>query len=444
MLDDRERTAVEEELTGSEEIVTALLEELARAYEEINWFYGLGNILKKEITQRQTFAELFRYIGGLLSIEQANIWVPDAEAGVYRNLVHFDGAAIATNFETIERSEESDRLLRGVGIHVLRSSFDGTDGREAALLPFARGTGFPAMIVSLEAKEQFLGVLLVRLGGGEGALTSSRLKLIAAIGRQVSLYLHIHSLIEEVRANEGLKREIEIAREIQHGLLPRSIPQNPGYDLYAGCITAARVGGDLYDFVLPPGALGMLIADVSGHSVASGLIGMSFRSSFRNFLALGVDMDELFERVNTALHDELHLSGHFLSAFYCTYSLESRRLRYVNAGHNRPFVLKPRTGTFIDLQEAGLLIGILRSSRFRVGALDLEPGDVLILYTDGIVEAENQHQEVFGVERLKAAVRENARRSAKEMYHYLLKEMYLFQDEYFNKDDVTIAVLKIR
>lgn len=250
--------------------------------------------------------------------------------------------------------------------------------------------------------------------------------------------------LAELRTNERLRRESEIAREIQSSLLPRSLPENPSLDVFAGCIPAHRVGGDYYDFFAEEsGRLGMLVADVAGHSIASGLIAMRFRSSFREHREHDLEMSTLFRRVNRLVHSELRMTGHFLSAVYASYEPASGRLRYVNAGHNPPLIARG-DGEFRKLDESGLLLGVLSDWDYVSGEEQLASGDTLILYTDGVVEAANQHEELFGLDRLQHAITKYRHRSSKELYHYVLKEIYRFQDEDYTRDDVTLVVLKVR
>jgi serine phosphatase RsbU (regulator of sigma subunit) len=424
---------------------SSTLEELARVTEEIDWLNSLGDILKRVSSERSTFEEIFKQIGALLPVGAAEVWAPEPDAALYRCLVHHDEKGLSKNLESIGRTEDTDDLLQEMELCVIREESPSAQPLDDLLFRFARKLQLPAVAMPLEAKGQFQGILLISLAD-DSLLSAYQIKLLDALGRQVGLCVHLHALIEELRANEGARRELEIARDIQHSLLPQETPAHPTYDLCGGCVTAAQVGGDYYDFFERDGTLGLLIADVSGHSVGSGLIAMSFRSSFRHVLGMEgePEVDRVLARVNAALCPELKHSGHFLSAFVCRYFPESRRLSYANAGHNRPFVLRARTGEFDDLEEAGLLIGILDGSAYQAGTTHLDEGDILLLYTDGIVEAENQRGELFGMERLKKAVRDNASRSAKEMYHYLLREMYLFQDERVNKDDVTLVILKAR
>lgn len=432
-----ERTEVIED-PGAE-----ILDELARAYEEIHLLHGLAGSMEDELEHRMVFAKIIACLKELLPVESAEIWVPNPQAGEYRCALQWDGAQVTSRVETVEYSPILEKQLQKMSVRVLRGNQPARDAVDTFLQEIVNVAGFPSVVAPLCSKAKLVGLLAVKIPASLENLSSSRLRLVEAAARQTCVSLQIDFLIRELRANERLKKEIEIARQIQHGLLPEKIPQNPLYDLHAGCVTAARVGGDYYDFIEREERLGLLIADVAGHSIASALIAMSFRTTFRFYLARNPDHAELFRWVNDALNEELSKSGTFLSAFYGTFNPTTRLFRYVNAGHNPPIVWSASTQQFLHLEESGLLIGILPGQEYHAAEVQLAPGDVLLMYTDGIVEAENQGGEFFGLERLEAAVRKNLPKSAREMYHYLLKEMYLFQDEQFNKDDVTLLVLKV-
>ena len=419
-----------------------VLSELVRVYEEINCLYDLDESLEEEARSHAILTETFPHVQKVLPVTHAEIWISDVENGVYRRSVHHDGLAATTPPGAVQRTNASDHLLRNMGTLVLRDAVDIETPAQLHVRELAATVGLPVVALPLKAKNTLLGVVLFRFEREE-RLSSSQVKLLTAVGRKISLALHVHLLVKQMRSDERLKRELEIARDIQRGLLPQKIPASTVYDIYAGCITAAHVGGDYYDFFEKGDELGLLVADASGHSVSSALIGMGFRSSFRHNLELGLDLDGIFARVNDAIYQELRLTGSFLSAFYCRFSNRHSTLRYVNAGHPRPFLYHQRTGFCTELEDAGILLGIFDGSRYQVGNVELEPGDVLVCYTDGITEAENQRREQFGRERLEQAVRRYAGKSAKQIYHCLLKDMYLFQDKQFNNDDVTLGIVKV-
>lgn len=435
----------EPDTTLFEPDVDAVVEELARAYEELHLLHGLSGVLEGELDHCLVFLKILACLKELLPIEKAEVWVPYRESGQFRSFLLYDGKGLIKTSEVLRCDRGVEGSLAGLGVRVLREGHKAANLVDSFVLEAASRIGLPAIVAPLLRKTKVLGLLVLRILSSLQNVDSSRLRLVAAAARQTSVNLQLHFLIEELRANEGLRREIEIARQIQHDLLPQRIPQSEQFDLYAGCVTAARVGGDYYDFFSTPGeSLGLLIADVAGHSVASALIAMSFRSSFRHFLAQKLELDHLFDKVNLTLHNEFRDSGSFLSAIYTTLDERTLQMRYVNAGHPHPLLLESKTGSFRCLEESSLLVGVLPSIEYPVGEVKLEKGDILVLYTDGIVEAENQKGDLFGKSRLEEAVRRNVRKSAREIYHHLLKEMYLFQDERFNKDDVTLMILKVK
>jgi serine phosphatase RsbU (regulator of sigma subunit) len=423
----------------------AVVEELARAYEELHLLHGLAGVLEDEMDHRLIFLKILACLKELLPIEKAEVWIPYREAKEFRSILLYDGTELIRSTHVIPCDLGVEGGLIGLRVRVLRDGQKAVQPVDFFLLQAASRIGLPVIVVPLLRKAKVLGLLVLRIPPTLQNVDSSRLRLVAAAARQMGVNLQLHFLIEELRANEGLRREIEIARQIQHDLLPQQIPQSDKYDLHGGCVTAARVGGDYYDFFSTPGEnLGLLIADVAGHSVASALIAMSFRSSFRHFLEQRLELDLLFDKVNLTLHRELKETGSFLSAVYTTLDERTLRLRYVNAGHPHPLLRQRKTGSFRCLDQSSLLVGILPGIKYPVGEVALAKGDILILYTDGIVEAENQHGDPFGKERLEKAVERNNHKSAREIYYQLLKEMYLFQDERFNKDDVTLVVLKVK
>jgi serine phosphatase RsbU (regulator of sigma subunit) len=418
---------------------------LAGERQELRLLQKMSGALEEEIDHLSAFQHLLQSLAETLPFSHAEIWVHHPADGEFRALVFEKDHAPRLRREAIPSDAGLEGALRAPGPRLLRVA-PAPSGPDGLLGTMLESLGTPAVIVPLWMRSKLLGVLLLRVASGVEVLDGSTLRVLAAAGRQTSLVLQVHVLIEELRKSEGFRREMEIARRIQQSLLPQEIPENASYDLFGGCVAAAQVGGDFYDFVTSAsGELGMVVADVSGHSIASGLVAMSFRGSFKHFLKENhLEPGELFTGVNRALHAELSRADHFLSAVYGTFNPRTRRFLYVNAGHQPPLILDSRTRSFRTLDETGLLLGVLPEWKYEAAQTVLQPGETLLLYTDGIVEAENQHGEQFGLERLKEAMEKHAQKSAKEMYHYLLKEQYLFQDEEFNRDDVTLVILKVR
>jgi len=247
-----------------------------------------------------------------------------------------------------------------------------------------------------------------------------------------------HGLIEKKRLEEQLR----IAREVQLSLLPTAVPQVPGLDLGGVNIPSEGIGGDYFDFIpIVDGHLGIVVADVVGKGIPASLIMASFRAFLRAEIRNNYAIRTIFGKVNKLLTESLK-PNQFVSAFYGVLDLERRRFTYSNAGHHPAIVLRP-DGQVRLLSSGGTVLGILDGTTYNERVIDLVPGDILLLYTDGVVEAENEAEEMFGRQRLEDFVRANAAMSARELCEQLCAELTRFSRRAYPEDDTTIVVAKL-
>lgn len=241
---------------------------------------------------------------------------------------------------------------------------------------------------------------------------------------------------------ERYLRELEIAHGIQQSFLPQSFPRVPGYDVAARTIPARHVGGDFYDFIpLREGRWGMLVADVSDKGVPAALFMALSRSLVR---AYSLE----YENVLTALRAfnafvvADNPSGMFVTLFYATLDPETHRLTYVNAGHNPPILLQGRDHQVVLLRAHGIALGVWPDVKLDEHPVQLEPGDVVVLYTDGVTEAFNADRAMFDVERLTAVVRANPQTSASEIVRAIENAVVEFTAGQPQSDDITLLVIR--
>lgn len=213
------------------------------------------------------------------------------------------------------------------------------------------------------------------------------------------IFLLALELVDRIRVRD----ELQVARELQEDLLPRAVPDLPGYRISHSYRTANEVGGDYYDFsVLEDGRLALLVGDASGHGMAAGLL-MAIANAT---LKLAVELDPAPPRVLTLLNHTLCKTGDkraFMSIFYALLDLGSGELEYASAGH--PFPLLRRAGGEIEeLGKGGLPLGLRRDLEWRSEKIGLGVGDTLVLYSDGLPEGLNSEEESFGYERLRRLV----------------------------------------
>jgi sigma-B regulation protein RsbU (phosphoserine phosphatase) len=250
-------------------------------------------------------------------------------------------------------------------------------------------------------------------------------------------------LADEARwQRDQLAAEIRMAAEVQQSILPRTVPSLVGLDIAAQMFPARTVAGDYYGFIeLMDGDLGVVIADVSGKGVAAGLLMPSIDVALRLDAPRAEHTSDLIQNFNKAVCQVTH-GQRFISLFYAKLSPRLRRIEYTNAGHNPPLLVREGGGSLL-LESGGPVLGVVPTAQYETQALDLRKGDVLVLYTDGIVEAENRMGEFYSLDRLRDVVLRNTGRSAREIVEAIQQSVLAFQGEGPMRDDATVVVVKL-
>ena len=256
--------------------------------------------------------------------------------------------------------------------------------------------------------------------------------------------VNLKDYISRVKEGERVKRDLELARKIQASLLPTGAPSLPGIDLAGSCSPANAVGGDYYDFItLPNDRLALIVADVSGHNVGAALMMAMSRSVLRTATYAGHNPGRILDETNRILFDDLVNASLFFSAFHAIYTASTRELRYANAGHNPPFVVRADDPGKRDLTTEGMLVGLMPDWTPDEAAQTLTPGDVFVMYTDGIIEATNAQDELYGDKRLVELVRQNCARPAKEIIQIVLDDVARYGNHEPLKDDATLMIMRV-
>ncbi len=238
-----------------------------------------------------------------------------------------------------------------------------------------------------------------------------------------------------------LERQLRTAQQIQERLLPAESPGVPGYELAGLCMPSARVGGDYFDYIpLPGGRLGLAVADVSGHDITAALIMSAFRAQVRALLRAGRPLDEVAQALDAELPDSTAGSA-FVTALLAVLDPARGELRYVNCGHHPPIHDR---GEAVPgwLDRGGPLLGLLDDTEFEVGEIRLSPGDQVVIFTDGIVEARNAAGECFGTGRLAERVAANRSLAPRDLIERIVLEARGFAEADDFEDDVTLVVLR--
>jgi phosphoserine phosphatase RsbU/P len=297
----------------------------------------------------------------------------------------------------------------------------------------------PARRVLLLAALVMLVVSNVKVGEGRDQ-TTLQIDFIAAI---VLLFLLSLELADKV----VMKRDLEIAREIQTWLVPSRPPEVPGGDIAFATRPQNSVAGDYYDAFYPTlsaaegGKLMLVIADVAGKSVPAALLMATMQASLHTIAGENAPLADLVTRLNHYASAHSLDGMRFTTAILGLYDPTTRRLDYVNAGHNVP-VLRRTNGTLEKLEAGGVPLGIHSASTYTMDSVDLRPGDVLILYTDGVVEAFNHAGEEFGNERWFSVIRGLPQGSAQQSLQYLMGHVDAFVGTTRQSDDITCLIFR--
>ncbi len=257
------------------------------------------------------------------------------------------------------------------------------------------------------------------------------------------LKIHVEELQCTTAEKEGLLKELEIARGLQQRLLPQVAPSIAGIDIAAHNEPAREVGGDFYDFIpVTEDNWGFAIADVSGKGMPAAMFMGLSRTILRASAAGNHEAAEAIRQANELICRD-STSGMFVTLFYAVLNTRWKHLRYVNAGHNPPLLFRKGLEEVKQLKTGGIALGINRQIELREASIDLLPGDTLVLYTDGITEAINDRNELFGLDRLVQTIRSNGTLSSKDLIEKIQDDVIRFADGKAQFDDITLMVLKV-
>ena len=304
------------------------------------------------------------------------------------------------------------------------------------------GTG-ARLAVALRTKNEISGVLL--LGGpvGREEYGAQEKRVLRSCAAQFALMLENARLTERVVEQEKLRRDVALAAEVQRRLLPEKSPETTMAGLAAVSLPARTVGGDYYDFIdAGDRRIGIALADIAGKGVAAALVMSVVQASLRIIAAEeNVSLPELAARMNRYLYRSTG-SNSYATFFYAQIDEQTRELRYVNAGHNPPYLLRSGSG-IEELPAGGTVIGMFPNETYEEARTNLWPGDVLVAFTDGVTEALNISEEEFGEERLKELLRRVAHLPVDEMSAQISRELREWIGNAAQYDDLTFIVMKV-
>lgn len=431
------------------EIFTALADQVALALDNSQLYQQA----RRELRKRMVLCEVGKLITSSLDLKKVLSLIMDALSHV----VHFDAAGIFLLDSQTQQIEEE--ILRGYEIDLCCTARlkvgEGVSGwvvktGQAAIVPNvsqephyvnARSQTNSELAAPLKSGERVIGVFNLE-SDRLNAYDEHDLDLLTAFASQAAVAIENARLFEETLKMSRLEHELAVARDIQKSFLPQEPPLLEGYDIAGINVPSQEVGGDYFDFIpISEGHVGLVVADVSGKGIPAALIMAAFRAGLRAAIRDNTSIKEIFSKVNVMLQESTD-AEQFVTAFYGVLDAKGRMFTCANAGHNPPLLLSA-DGSLRRLETGGLILGIQQSPGYQEEPIQLQPGDCLIFYTDGVTEAHNELEEEFGEQRLIQILRQSNHLAAEELQKEIYHQISKFVGQLGLGDDVTIVVLKV-
>ncbi len=259
---------------------------------------------------------------------------------------------------------------------------------------------------------------------------------------------HFNRMTLGLQERYELRRSIELAREVQQTLLPQQPPRVSGLEVIGKSIFCDATGGDYWDYLLPAqeanGSIDIVVGDVSGHGLPAALLMASVRAGLRQRAAMGGDIAQIISDVNRQFSRDAECSGNFMTLFYVSIDRSGQCLKWVRAGHDPALLYDPATDAFEKLKGSGIALGVQEHTKYTsYRHNDLQCGQILAIGTDGIWEAGRLDGEMFGKERLKRIIRENAVADAGTILNKVYDELKSFTRGCRAEDDKTLVIVKV-
>jgi len=308
---------------------------------------------------------------------------------------------------------------------------------ESVIIPNIRS----AMCVPLWNNEEITGVIYSDRISLPKPFSEEDLRLLTLIANLAAVKIEECKDRERRKRDDDIKKQLELASRIQRNFLPKERPEFEGFDISGHNVPTYQVGGDYYDFI-PIGSnrLGITIADVSGKGPSAAFHMVSFRTRLRVEASHECDIQEMTAVLNDFVHSETD-ANRFISFFFCELDSLTGALKYVNAGHNPPIVLR-RTGEIERLKTCGMCLGMFPSEKYEAHSVILERGDIAVLFTDGMTECRNADNKEFDERRFIRLIKKNSKWSAKELLERIFKELDGFTKGAQQMDDMTLVIIK--
>ena len=326
-------------------------------------------------------------------------------------------------------------MVEGMGEFAAQESIVGMNLRAVACLPLLG-------IRTGGDSSEILGILYLDSTKAMHSLSGLDEKILNKLAVEAGNVLERVEMMKSIEQRKTLERDLALAEETQRSLLPREIPKLDHLKLSAFCRPTRYVGGDFYDFqVMPAGDLLFVIADVSGKGVAASVLSSMILGCLQLRLQDGDPPASALNRLNRFLCTKS--SGKFATMFLCSIAPDGKG-QYISAGHNPAFIYRAADGTIDELASTSLILGMFDFATFEATPIEVRPGDVVLAYSDGLTEAENVKEEMFGEDRVKEIIRREAPAGTDRLHDAVIASIAEFTRGRDQSDDITLVIAERR
>ena len=417
--------------------------ELDRKQSEISVLYNVGKVIRATFAIEELLRMIVDMVTQSLRCRRGSILLIDNQDGdiLVKGVLGKDEAKVENR-----RMKQRGRVTQHI-LAVQQSLLVNRDDEEEHYFSDDIKKGYCTrsfLSVPIKIQDQVVAILNVTDRETGASFTEDDQRLLEMLADQAAITIENFRLSEQLVEKERMERELQIAHSIQVNLLPEQTPQVPGAELEARSIPAKAVGGDYYDvFQVDDDRWGFVVADVSGKGVPAALLMVMIRSLLRAAAAGNPSPADVVGRINRMILPDLD-TAMFVTLFYGIYEVESRRLVFSNAGHNRPLHISGSTGESEELGTEDMFVGMFEDYTFSERSVTLAPGDLVVFYTDGITEARNETDEGFGVRRLLDIIAVSDADRCSDLVRRVFSYVFSFAGSRTPQDDMTLMVMRAK
>ena len=398
---------------------------------------GLTEKLSAITATEELLITILEYLKGVIDYNAAGIF-----------LIEGNNKKIKNRYQVGYELERLDEVDLKVGKGIIGSSIE---LKKAILTPdvslepkyvVARKETNSEICVPLIRGDKVLGAFNVE-NDKSYAYAFDDLDMLTGIANIAAVAIDNARLFKISKEKREIERDIKIAADIQKALLPHHLPEVEGLEIAASTIQSKQVGGDLYDVsMFASGRVSITIGDVSGKGVPAAILMANLYASYKGLARTNLPVEELVNQLNLLIYNATD-NDRYATFFYGVYDPKDRQMAYCNGGHNSPLVIRS-DGNIELLETGGPAIGFVTDAEYKSGKVKFNTGDYLLLYTDGVTEAENRNGDFYEIEKLLETALKSLGKSATEMHDNIIQDLHKFSKGSKSKsDDVTLISIRI-